>query len=1143
MMRLRRLDLTRFGHFTNHSLDLGPARTGAPDFHIIYGPNEAGKTTLMEAYLRLIYGFPMRDGYGFKHPLNTLQVGGVLEIDGRATELVRVKKNANSLLDSHGDPVPETALQACLGGIGQDDYRKLFCLDDATIEAGGDEITNSKGDIGKLLFSAAAGISDLSGVLDQVSARAEAFYKKSASKTAFAGLKRDLDAVLSDIKGLDISASLYHSLQTTLETAIAAEHSARAAKDAHARRLTELAALIAAHPIAATLRAAEADLAPIAHYPAALDIDPEALVQLMNARVVLDATLAHEAQAMAEADAALADLPLSPEILAKAHDIQTLEASLGRMEGAEADLPTRISERAAALSDMRAKLAGTGLPAGDDPTRFVLPDPVLARLDRALSALRAAETALATTKTEQRRAETTLQTSAAELQAAQTAVTIPPAVTEVLTHFGAAQVVEDNRAAQIRLTQARATAANRLRDLARGGISFATLPAAPLTLRQADDLTTALARSDQQLASLHDALTTTQDKADRAAARLAVLSSPDLVTDTIASAQRSTRDVLWATHRAALTAPTADAFAEALHRDDAATALRLAQSRDLAALTQARLAQTEALADHATARIRLDQASAAHTTLHATRSAALAAIGLPDLPAADLADWLRQHAAARDAEHDLHSAETLTAPARQAATALHAALSALPDLAGHDLETAYRLALAQSQTRSAQLIALQTAQEAHAKDAAALAARIADAETAQSACTAAAAHWQAEASAALPQGTPLTHLPDALPALRGLREINETVTGLTRQIDGMTRDRDGFVTRLTALLPEPPADALAAFRALRAALTRAETAARTHAELTARRNAAETAHRTAAAGLATQDAQIRQLGQAFAPSIATATLPELRAAVTTAQTAITLRATIAAQTTALLTRLATPDRAQADAILAAHPLTMAESEQAQLTQDSAALAAAVDAAIIARTKAQEALSRVTGDADVATRVARQRTLEVEMQDGTLRYLEDRLSLMLAERALRRYRDSHRGGMLVATETAFRTLTNGAYASLTTQAEGQTEALVAIQSAGGAAKQAREMSKGTKFQLYLALRAAAYEQVAAGGTVLPFFCDDIFETFDEGRTTAACGLLSQIGQRGQAIYLTHHKHVVDIARALCGDAVQVHQVTG
>lgn len=54
MMRLRRLDLTRFGHFTDRSIDLGPAETDKSDFHIVYGPNEAGKTTLMEAYLRLI---------------------------------------------------------------------------------------------------------------------------------------------------------------------------------------------------------------------------------------------------------------------------------------------------------------------------------------------------------------------------------------------------------------------------------------------------------------------------------------------------------------------------------------------------------------------------------------------------------------------------------------------------------------------------------------------------------------------------------------------------------------------------------------------------------------------------------------------------------------------------------------------------------------------------------------------------------------------------------------------------------------------------------------------------------------------------------------------------------------------------------
>jgi uncharacterized protein YhaN len=78
-------------------------------------------------------------------------------------------------------------------------------------------------------------------------------------------------------------------------------------------------------------------------------------------------------------------------------------------------------------------------------------------------------------------------------------------------------------------------------------------------------------------------------------------------------------------------------------------------------------------------------------------------------------------------------------------------------------------------------------------------------------------------------------------------------------------------------------------------------------------------------------------------------------------------------------------------------------------------------------------------------------------------------------------------------------------------------------------------------MYLALRAAAYEQLADQGTCLPFFCDDIFETFDEARTKSACTMMARIGRRGQAIYLTHHQHVVDIARATCGDAVQVHEI--
>jgi uncharacterized protein YhaN len=75
MMRLRRLDLSAFGHFTDHQMDFG-VKGGGSDFHIIHGANEAGKTTLMEGYLRLLFGFPNLEPYAFKHGRPNLRVGG-----------------------------------------------------------------------------------------------------------------------------------------------------------------------------------------------------------------------------------------------------------------------------------------------------------------------------------------------------------------------------------------------------------------------------------------------------------------------------------------------------------------------------------------------------------------------------------------------------------------------------------------------------------------------------------------------------------------------------------------------------------------------------------------------------------------------------------------------------------------------------------------------------------------------------------------------------------------------------------------------------------------------------------------------------------------------------------------------------------
>lgn len=270
---------------------------------------------------------------------------------------------------------------------------------------------------------------------------------------------------------------------------------------------------------------------------------------------------------------------------------------------------------------------------------------------------------------------------------------------------------------------------------------------------------------------------------------------------------------------------------------------------------------------------------------------------------------------------------------------------------------------------------------------------------------------------------------------------------------------------------------------------------------------------------------VAELARVFPDDVDTSSLEALRRAVSTAADVIADRARRMELERSLTSLLDLDSLEDASAVLVGATQTGLQAELDEVSADLEGIENRYKSAIETRTSAEQELRAIGGDADIALLVEKKTTLELEMQEAALRHLELSLGHRLAEAAIRRYRDAHRSAMMQATETAFSELTNGAYSKLQTQIDGASETLLALD-ASGMAKQAQDMSKGTRFQLYLALRAAAYEQLADQGASLPFFCDDIFETFDEDRTRSACRVMERVGQRGQAIYLTHHQHVVD-----------------
>ena len=179
-MRLKRLDLKAFGPFTDRTLEFDSKE---PGLHIIYGPNEAGKSSSLRALKALLYGFPERTSDNFQHPNDQLLVGGCLQgADGRELAFLRRKKRKADLLDSDGNPMDPGMLAAFLHGIEPALFESLYGIDHEIMVQGGKDILAQKGEVGQALFAAGAGISSVKKILDSLDAEADELFKARGSK-------------------------------------------------------------------------------------------------------------------------------------------------------------------------------------------------------------------------------------------------------------------------------------------------------------------------------------------------------------------------------------------------------------------------------------------------------------------------------------------------------------------------------------------------------------------------------------------------------------------------------------------------------------------------------------------------------------------------------------------------------------------------------------------------------------------------------------------------------------------------------------------------------------------------------------------------------------------------------------------------
>lgn len=185
-MKLRRLHLKAFGPFTDRVLDFGTATQGLV---LVYGPNEAGKSSTLRAVSDLRFGIPLHSKDNFIHAHPDMRVGGEF-VDRQGNEYSVIRRKGRGMTLFFADfaqgglaletPVPPDVEILLNGGLRKEEYDSMFGLDHHRLREGGQALLKGEGDVGAALFEASAGVRSIPQILERLDASARKFFMPGA---------------------------------------------------------------------------------------------------------------------------------------------------------------------------------------------------------------------------------------------------------------------------------------------------------------------------------------------------------------------------------------------------------------------------------------------------------------------------------------------------------------------------------------------------------------------------------------------------------------------------------------------------------------------------------------------------------------------------------------------------------------------------------------------------------------------------------------------------------------------------------------------------------------------------------------------------------------------------------------------------
>jgi uncharacterized protein YhaN len=1159
-MKILKFNLIAFGPFQDAAFDLSG---GASDFHILFGPNEAGKSSALRALRNLLFGIPVRTADNFRHPHTALRIGARLAGPGGQEIAFIRRKGQNKTLRAEDDKtlLAEDALAPFMGNIGQDLFEQMFAIGHDDLVRGGQEIISGGGRVGQALFSAGAGLIRLQAVQQDLTLACDDLFKPSAQKPRINALLSQLQETLKSRKDALLHAKEWKDRESAL-------HETQKHLEAIGSRLTDLKQQRARlerirHALPLMARKKEIDLALVdcRQAPALADDFGRQRNDVERGLAMARNDLARAAADIEKINGQLAALTVPEKLLEHGPAVSAIQQDLGSYRKARQDRPGLEARMRLLQTQAANQLSEIGIDNTEGKTEHLKLPPGIIGDIRDLA--KQYERLTARLEANQDQLDK-IRNRMAALAKQEKALPVPTDMTRLRAALESAQQagpIEKKRAESRRAASEMETQLNnRLNRQTLWTGDMAALDALPLppmetidyfakqfldAAREIDRQKTGKAAIEADLVTIDIELTgmdlaqEVPTEADLEAARRLRDDRWRLISQQLAGRGPAPSENREAITQLETAAGLADAFEQSMGQADllADRLRREAAQVSRKALRLAEKAHKHALTDAIGAA--LDAAVAQHDALAAKWARLWEPVGIVPLSPPEMRAWLADMQTSITRYADLRAA-------RSAEALMTAELESLKILLVQALSSHHKTleATRPLEELAAAAKACITAGEKAAEETAAVRKELASLEEESSGLTSARtrlekelATWKEKWNAGI---TALSLTPDTGPGaaqsvIDGIRDAKKWITDadtLRKRIDGIDRDCAVFIKKVndlkTLLAPELDAerpDIVA--ESLNDRLATAREAATLRKNLIdqlekARRDQADAEKQMAENNirldslcrealcdepekLAEIEQQARLKKQLFDENEKIEKdLRHLSAGATVDD--------FIAEAGSLDADAIGPETERMDA-----EINTLEKESAALNQHAGVL--------------KKELEHMDGRAAAAGYAEDAEAVLASIDAEVAQYCRLKIASAILSRTIEQYREKYQGPMIRRASELFRQMTLGSFTGIRAEYDEKGDpVLVGIRPHTNEQVRVEGMSDGTADQLYLALRLAGLEQYLENSTPLPFVVDDILLRFDDRRATATLNVLAELSKKTQVIFFTHHQHLVDLANS-------------